>query len=345
MAERKQTGELLARYLGKHWGCDCALVNIEQIPGGASRETYLVQLLRDGDPVGVVMRRDPPSSLIDTERALEYRTYEAIHQHGVMPVPEPIVLEESPGELLRPFSVMALVAEGQASPTGLDEPVMDPVRGDLAHRKWSMLGRMASQTPEQLGVGFMPAPEHPARHELDYWRNVIDTDALHPQPIAQAALRWLERNLPEPGRHLTLVHGDFRTGNYLYTPQGEITAVLDWEMAHLGDPLEDLAWSLDPLWSPQPAIAGRLASRADAMAIWQAASGLSIEPDTFRWWQVFASVKALAIWISSAEDYVHGTTKEPILAFAGWPMMDRQNRILLDRISPLSTNEIAEPLA
>ena len=137
----------------------------------------------------------------------------------------------------------------------------------------------------------------------------------------------LQRNLPPPSTSLTLVHGDYRTGNFLYTSEGDITTVLDWEMAHIGDPLEDLAWSLDPLWSVDPHVAGRLLPREDAIGIWQDASGMSVDRTAFKWWQIFASVKAIAIWISSAEDYVNGTTKEPILALAGWPLIDRQNRI------------------
>jgi aminoglycoside phosphotransferase (APT) family kinase protein len=342
-------GTLIAEYLADHWACTCTLEHIEQIPGGASRETYLVQLKRQGQPLGVVVRRDPPSSLIDTERAHEYNTYAAIYRDGVVPVPEPIVLEESPqaleGKLERPFSVMTLISEGQASPAGLDDEAMQPVLTTLGQNKWSLLGKLAAKTPQALGVDqFMDIPEHPAARELAYWRTVINTDALHPQPIAQAALRWLDRNLPPPSNHLTLVHGDYRTGNYLYTPQGAITAVLDWEMAHIGDPLEDLAWSFDPLWSNDMHKAGRLLPREKALQIWQEASGLSVDREVFKWWQVFASIKAIAIWISSAEDYVNGTTKEPILAMAGWPMIDRQNRILLDRIAPESKFDYAEAL-
>ena len=343
----QQTGALIATYMADFWQCPCELTEIRQIPGGASRQTYLVQLLKDGEPCGVVVRRDPPSSLIDTERAHEYKTYAAVYADGVMPVPEPIVLEEhNTGALAYPFSVMALISEGQAAPAGLDEPAMQPLLARLGQRKWELLGRLAQKRPEDLGVDqFMHTPSHPAAHELSYWREVIATDALHPQPIAAAALRWLERNLPPPAERVTLVHGDYRTGNFLYTNDGEITAVLDWEMAHIGDPLEDLAWSLDPLWSSNAHLAGRLLPREDAISIWESASGLKVDRAAFRWWQVFASVKALAIWISSAEDYVNGTTKEPILALAGWPMMDRQNRILLDRLSPESEHRYAEPLA
>jgi len=338
-------GTRAAQYLAEHWACPCRLLHIEQIPGGASRETYLLELDKHGVDFGVVLRRDPPSSLIDTERAHEYKTYQAMFEAKIMPVPEPIVLEERAEVLERPFSIMVRIAQGQATPAGLDEPHMDKYRKKLGQQKWHLLGQLASVSPASLGVThFMPTPEHPAAHELAYWSNVIRTDALHPQPIAEAAIRWLEKNLPPASVHSSLVHGDYRTGNFLYTAEGKITSILDWEMAHIGDPLEDLAWSLDPQWSPNLTDAGRLLPRAKAIQVWQASSGLPIDAIAFRWWQIFASLKGLAIWISSAEDYVNGSTKEPILAMAGWPMIDRQNRILLDRLSPSSEHKYAVPL-
>ena len=339
-------GQAVARYLTDHWQTSCELADISQIPGGASRETYRISIKTGDNLRGLILRRDPPSSLIDTERQLEFNTYQAVYRAGVVPVPEPIVLEEAnPGELLRPFSIMAQISQGQATPAGLDEPAMQPHKAKLGQQMWGLLGNLASTPIATLNLtSFMQVPDHPAQHELNYWTEVIRQDALHPQPVAEATIRWLQRHLPEPSGQLCLVHGDYRTGNYLYTPQGDITAILDWEMAHIGDPLEDLAWSLDPLWSAQPEIAGRLLPRQQAVNIWQQTSSLQIDSEAFKWWQVFASMKALAIWISSNEDYVNGTTKEPILALAGWPLMDRQSRFLVDRLSGDGQFLYSEPL-
>ena len=71
---------------------------------------------------------------------------------------------------------------------------------------------------------------------------------------------------------------------------------------------------------------------------------MTVDRAAFRWWQVFASYKGLAIWISSTEDFVNGASKEPILAVAGWLMSDRQNRILMDRLNPRSDHACAEPI-
>jgi aminoglycoside phosphotransferase (APT) family kinase protein len=335
----------LAAYLSQQWEADVHVGAIEQIPGGASRETYRLAITMDGKDRGVIVRRDPPSSLIDTERALEYRTYEAAYRAGI-PVPEPLLLEEDPSVLDRPFSVMVEVTGCESAIANLSLPAYDQVRDNIARKKWSLLGDIARREIDELGgAEFMDVPTHPARRELDYWANVIRTDALTGQPVAEATIRWLERHLPEPSDRLCLVHGDYRSGNFLYNTDGDIPALLDWEMAHIGDPLEDLAWSLDPLWGwPEKALAGGLLPREEAIAIWEAAAGMTVDREQFRWWQVFASLKGLAIWISSTEDFANGTTKEPILAIAGWLMTDRQNRILVDRLRPGSVHEYAEAL-
>lgn len=328
-------GLQLCSYLQAQWGEPVALAGIDQIPGGASRETYRVRLDLRGLGRVVILRRDPKTSLIDTERAHEYRTYEAAFRAG-LPVPEPLFLEEDPNWLERPFSVMAEIADCSSRVADLAGDDQAEVRARVGAEKWALLGRLAAMDPHALGVtSFMPVPEHPAARELEYWAGVIDADALHPQPVAAAAIRWLRAHLPPPSDSLALVHGDYRSGNFLFAPDGSIKGVLDWEMAHVGDPLEDLAWSLDPLWPwPDRHSAGGLLPREEAIALWEQASGMQVDREAFRWWQVFASLKGLAIWISSTEDFAHGESKEPILAVAGWVMTDRQNRILVDRLHP-----------
>ncbi len=350
----------LQYYLRQKWPDreNLQVVSLQQVPGGASRETFRITITYVRSEKenlheisqGLILRRDPQTSLIDTERALEFNTYAAVHGRGI-PVPEPVLLEEDPSHLGNAFSLMAEIPDCATTPARFAESDFAPLRSTTGKQKWEILGKLASLDPEQLGVTtFMPnsEPQACASEQLEYWANVIEQDALHPQPIAQAAIRWLRGHLPAPPRKLVLVHGDYRSGNFLYDTLGNIRGILDWEMAHLGDPLEDLAWSLDPLWGwPNTHLAGGLLSREDAIRIWQDTSGFVVDPEAFHWWQIFASLKGLAIWVSSSEDFANGASKEPILAVAGWVMTDRHNRILLDRLSPLiqASSRAKYPLA
>ena len=342
MTEREQQLEAgLGKYLAARWNAAVAISKLSRIPGGASRETWKCEASANGRTQGLIVRIDPETSLIDTDRRTEYKTIEAMFTAG-LPVPEPVFLEEDLKWIGRPFSITKEVPGCQSSAEGIPPDH----REKLGRQKWTLLGQVAKLDPLKLGMdGFMrvPALDACAREQLDYWHKVIVDDEIHPNPVAHAAVRWLLRNPPPPAQKLSVVHGDFRTGNYLYSPDGEIRAILDWEMAHLGDPYEDLAWSLDPLWNwGHSEYAGRLLPHREAIRVWQQSSGLRFDPRAFRWWQVFASVKGIGIWISSSEDFHKGASKQPILALAGWLMTDRQQQILVDYLSPNSVHRFFE---
>jgi len=336
--------EGLARYLTARRGTAWRVEAGSHIPGGASRETWRFQASADGARQGLIVRIDPETSLIDTDRATEYRAMEAAYKAG-LPVPEPLYLEADTAWIGRPFSVTSEIPGCMASADTLPAEHL----AKLGAQKWTWLGKLAALDPETLGLQGVMAPttrETCAMEQLEYWAKVIADDEIHPSPIAEAAVRWLRRRPPPPARKLCLVHGDYRTGNFLYTADGEIKAILDWEMAHIGDPLEDLAWSFDPLWSfHKPDLAGRLLPHREAARHWQAASGVTIDPDAFDWWRVFAAVKGIGIWISSSEDFHDGAAKLPIMAIAGWLMTDRQQRILADYLSPHSAHRYVDNLA
>lgn len=333
MVSLDQVSGATSEFLTEQWGVTVDVTSVQKIFGGASRETYRLQITADGADRGIILRRDPPTSLIDTERELEYGAYARVFGTDI-PVPEPLFLENDNRYLEQPFSIMAAIDGCQTDVSMLAAEQ----RRNLGTDKYRILGRLAAKDPIELGFDeLMPVPELDAcaATQLDYWQEVIDKDEIHPQPIARAAIRWLRRRMPPAAQKLSIVHGDYRTGNFLYDESSRVRGVLDWEMCHLGDPLEDLAWSMDPLWRGEDVdLAGRLLPDDEAIALWEEASGLACERDDFQWWRVFVAVKALAIWISSSEDHERGESKDSILAMAGWVTTDRQNRILLNYLAP-----------
>lgn len=340
-----QVGSSVSAFLSEREGKEVAVTQVEKIFGGASRETFRLkaQVKGSSEITGMILRRDPPTSLIDTERELEYGAYAAIYPTDI-PVPEPLYLENDPKWLGQPFSLMGEIKDSQTDVSLLDEAS----RERIGRQKWEILGHLATQDPLALGFDQLmdvPAREDCAARELAYWEGVIRDDEIHPQPIVHAAIRWLKRNMPPPAQRLSVVHGDYRTGNFLFNPEKGITGILDWEMCHLGDPLEDLAWSCDPLWRwDQPELMGRLLPYDEVLSIWEQSSGLKVDEKAFAWWRLFVSVKGMAIWISSSEDFQSGESHDAILAMAGWVMTDRQNRILLDYLAPFSSHERGRPL-
>lgn len=314
---------------------DVAVRDLSRISGGASRETYrFVGSWTQGGRAcerKLILRRDPPASLIDTERRIEFEAYRAFHGTSV-PAPEMLWLEEADGPLDHPFFIAEEIAGFQAGPGLLwNAPYLD-THARLAQRKWTILGEIAKADPVANGLAaVMPAvkAEDCWNRELTYWEEVLNNDEAEPLPIIRAAIRWLRANPPPPAQKVGVVHGDYRTGNFLYDTDGEIHGILDWEMAHLGDPLEDLGWSLNPIWTFGRGLAGGLVPDAEAIAIWERASGLAADPAALHWWTLFNCVKGQAIWVSSARAWLDGGNREPIMVYPAWAMTNAQDRAAL----------------
>jgi len=322
---------------------DVRVHSLARISGGASRETYRLHLAyvdAEGQAVErpLILRRDPPASLIETERKIEYAAYAAFHGSAV-PVPEMLWLEDDPRHLDYPFFVAQELTGFESSPGALVDPSYDPVRQALGRRKWTILGEISKADPAALGlteVMAAPAPDACWKRELDYWEGVLDEDEVTPQPIIRAAIRWLRANPPPPAQKISVVHGDYRTGNFLYDAAGEIHGVLDWEMAHLGDPLEDLGWGINRIWCwGRGDLRGALLPYAEAVAVWEQASGLKADPAALHWWELFNCVKGQGIWVSGAKAWLDGENRDPILAVSAWRMFNPQDRAALELMGRL----------
>ncbi|MEL6387348.1 MAG: phosphotransferase family protein [Pseudomonadota bacterium] len=319
---------------------DVTVTQLSRIHGGASRETYSVDLAftQTGERVakGLIFRRDPPDSLIDTERRIEFAAIRSMTEVSI-PVPEAMFLETSEGPLGAPFFVMGRIEGGQAlNFSRMDD--IDPHRQTVGEQFFTHMGAIAAVPVEGSPLSReidVPTPENCWRRELAYWANEIRSKQQRPEPIAEAAIRYLEANPPPPAQRLSIVHGDYRTGNFLHDGAGRINAILDWEMAHIGDPYEDLAWATDPFWS-----GGDLERAAgflpwpDAIGAWQTASGCTFDPAAFEWWSIFAHVKAIGIWISSARAFASGKNDDPVLAWSGWFTHAAHELTIASRLAP-----------
>jgi aminoglycoside phosphotransferase (APT) family kinase protein len=314
---------------------EASITGVRRFHGGASRETYAIDVAAKGMRHALILRCDPGDSLIDTPRALEFAAYRSFEDSGV-PVPRAISLCEDAALIGSPFFVMQRIEGGEAvSPFAAG--AYGEHRDAIGRQFFELLGRINGA--DALSSPLAELVERPAldrcwTRELDYWTAQVEKNRLEPEPILMAAIRWLRNNPPPLAQRLSIIHGDFRNGNVLHDGAGHIIAVLDWEMAHIGDPLEDLAWTLDPLWNLQDASrAAGLIDRGEAIRLWEGASGLRFDEAAFAWWEMFATVKGMAIWISSGHASVGGINTDPVLAFSAWYPKTLGNQVLATRLA------------
>jgi hypothetical protein len=152
-------------------------------------------------------------------------------------------------------------------------------------------------------------------HPADRYRGVLDSLA-QPHPVFELALRWLADHRPAP-RPATLVHGDFRLGNLIIGPDG-LRAVLDWELPHIGNPVEDLGWLCVRAWRFGGAlpVAG-VGTREALLAAYEQAGGSPVDPEELRWWEVSGTLAWGVICIAQAERHRSGGERSVELATIG----------------------------
>ncbi len=139
--------------------------------------------------------------------------------------------------------------------------------------------------------------------ELDRWEGELRRVQLEPVTELDLVLRWLRERV-RPARATVLVHGDFKPGNALLSGD-RISAVLDWETAHLGDPLEDLGWITNPVREREHQIPGRW-ERAQIVEAYSVATGRPVDDDDLLWWNVFSCWKLAVIVLTGTYEFVAG---------------------------------------
>jgi aminoglycoside phosphotransferase (APT) family kinase protein len=194
---------------------------------------------------------------------------------------------------------------------------------------------LAGQCGEALArLHALPVDAAPELQEVDQvaqFREVLDTLG-EPHPAFELGFRWLAEHRPPPSGTVVL-HGDFRLGNLIVGPDG-LQAVIDWELAHLGDPLEDLAWPCVRAWrfggeSP----VGGFGTREDLYGAYEAAGGRAVDPEAARWWEVLGTLKWGVMCIIQAATHLTGQSRSVELAAIGRRVCENEYD-LLELIDP-----------
>jgi len=262
----------------------------------------------DGRTERLVLRRDPPGHVIETSRREEFLLLREAAAAGV-PVPRVRWCEEDPAVLGAPFFVMDYVEGETLARRLLRDAEYAPARAALPEQLAVALVRVHAIDLDAPALGFLArlaADGSPAGVELARYESLFRALAPEPHPAFELAFRWLAARLPVAKRR-TLVHGDFRVGNVIFGPAG-LRAVIDWEMVHVGDPMEDLGWLCVRAWrfGADAMAVGGLADRARFFAAYEQAGGGAVDAAAVRWWEVFGNLKWGIICIMQMRTFLAG---------------------------------------
>ena len=303
----------LRSWLARTLGAAVEVRALSRLGGGAIQENWALDVVVEGAPRAWVLRTDAASGVaMSWGKAEEYRILEVVHRAGVT-VPAPIALCRDPSLLGRPFYVMTRhPGEARARVLARD-PEIARWGPPLVRRLAAELARLHGLEAPVAGLEFLPWPEHPARYRIAEYRGHLAAMAVT-NPVLDLALDVLGQRAPTTPRR-TLVHADFRLGNVL-VERGALSAVLDWEFAGYGDPLEDLGWFLGRYWrfGRWHVEAGGLASKAAFVEAYEAAAGVAVDPAALLYWQLMGTVRWAVIALQQAAR--HYPAGEPSLELA-----------------------------
>ena len=290
------------------------VTDLVRLSGGASRETW--RFVADGRPL-----------ILQRQRSGDGRDM------GV----EASVLRAA-GAAGMPVADVIAAGTGDDSPLGASFMVMTAVDGETIARKIlrddeytnarsALAAQLGAALAQLHAIDVDTAPGLVENDQITYYRDLLDTLG-QAHPTFELAFRWLEQHRPSSPRR-TIVHGDFRLGNVIVGTDG-LRAVLDWELAHLGDPMEDLGWLCVKAWrfgSPKP-VAG-VGEYKELFAAYEAAGGDHVDPDAARWWEVLGTLKWGIMCILQCSAHTSGASRSHELAAIGRRVCENEHDLFL----------------
>ncbi len=271
------------------------------------------------------MRRDPPGHVIESSRRQEFELLRAATAAGV-PVPRVLWCGGDDAVLGASFFIMDFVEGETIGRKILRDAELARARERLPEQLAEAAARIHTMAPEALGLR-APDGESPGAAEVARYAQILQGIAPDPHPALELAIRWLGARLPAP-RRATVVHGDYRIGNVIVGPDG-LRAVIDWELTHAGDPMEDLGWLCVRSWrfGADDRPVGGLCERERLFAAYERASGAPVDAAAVRWWEIFGNFKWAVICIMQAQSFLGGV-KNVELAALGRRIVEMELELL-----------------
>jgi aminoglycoside phosphotransferase (APT) family kinase protein len=293
-----------------------AIDGLDRLSGGASRETWRFDAVHaDGRRDPLVLRRDPPGRPGSLD--VEARAIAAAFAAG-LPVPEVLAGPDTAGGL-----VMRRIEGETIARRILRDGEYAPARGVLAEQCGRFLAGLHALDLDAAGLADLARPD-----PLKLCRANLELVG-EASPTFELAFRWLDANRPAPPDREVVVHGDFRLGNLIVGPEG-LRAVLDWELVHAGDPVEDLGWLCVKAWRFGAELpVGGFGTREQLLDAYRAAGGAAVDPATLRWWEVLNTLKWGVGCMGQAAAHLGGAARSVELAAIGRRVCEQEWDLLL----------------
>lgn len=303
-------GDKVAAVLTTVLGSDTAVENLRALSGGASRTTWAFEAVTAGRRRALILRTGPPDD-VHAGMELEARTQAAAAAAGA-PVPHVLVADDSPAALGNPYLICDEI-QGET----IVRRIQRQLEGADGHASRTHLLRQCAQAVAAIHRADAHVAGLTHQDQLTEWRQRLD-DMGDTTATFEWAFRWLAAHRPDPSPAV-LVHGDFRMGN-LIVDGSNLAAVLDWELVHVGQAYEDLAWFCIRAWrfgAPASLGAGGLGSIEHFLHAYEQASATTVDRVAFHWWLVLATLRWGVICRFQAERHLSGQHRSVELATIG----------------------------
>jgi aminoglycoside phosphotransferase (APT) family kinase protein len=300
---------------------------VQRIAVGWSHETWLFDATWHEEGVarsqGMCLRRDPGNALLRhlSDLGTQFRVLKCL-EGTALPAPKAYWYESDPAVLDAPFLVMEKVAGTCPSPWGREGRAFYRAaaeRGALPKSFTKTLATLHTLDWKAAGLDFLGIPgQGPdfALREIAKWRELIRLSDQPQDPILTDLICWLESNAPASSR-VTLVHGAYRTGNLLIHDD-RISAVLDWELQVLGDPMYDVTYVLSDLNREDTELLSNLVDRDEFYRDYESLTGFRIDDELCRYYGALYQMRTVAFWMSSTGLYASGRSQDIRLARTAW---------------------------
>ncbi|WP_307789320.1 phosphotransferase family protein [Mycolicibacterium baixiangningiae] len=297
---------------------DVTVENLTTLTGGASRTTWAFDAVTADATSKLILRTGPPDE-VHAGMELEARAQQRAAEAGA-PVPHILTADNDPAALGNPYLICGAIG-GETIVRRIYRSLDDAGRARLLTQCAAALAAVHRADPRGIGLA--------QTDQLAGWRERLD-EMGDTTATFEWAFRRLAAHRPPPSAH-RLVHGDFRMGNLIVDDKG-LAAVLDWELVHVGEIYEDLAWFCIRAWrfgAPEALGAGGLGSVGDFLTAYETASGEALDRSAFRWWLTVATLQWGVICRYQAERHLSGQTPSVELAAIGrrvceteWDLLD-----------------------